>query len=195
MPRDSSFLGERVLMRRVLMFIIFVLPLAGASLATVFGTVRGIVHDPQHRPVSGIQVVLKAKASEFTLNARTDDAGQFHFDAVPIGEYSVSLNDSNFAADQQGVAVLSGTAPILHFELRLPTQNQTVVVSADAAQTETVTPTSLVDRLQIQETPGAARANSLAMITNYVPGSYLTHDQSRGGDGLRLSGVGGDDHG
>src|SRR6266849_1125511 len=177
MPRDQSPLGEKVLMRRVLMFIIFVLLLAGASLATVFGTVRGIIHDPQHRPVSGIQVVLQAKASEFTLNTRTDDAGQFHFDAVPLGEYMVAISDANFVADQQTLAVLSGTAPILHFELRLPTQNQTVVVSADAAQAETVTPTSLVDRLQIQETPGAARTNSLAMITDYVPGAYFTHDQ------------------
>ena len=164
-------------MRRVLLFVLFVLPLADACLATVFGTVRGIVHDPQHRPVSGIEVVLKGKTSEFTLNARTDDAGQFHFDAVPLGEYTVAVSDANFVADQQSVAVLSGTAPILHFELRLPTQNQTVVVSADAAQTETVTPTSLVDRLQIQETPGASRANSLAMITDYVPGAYFTHDQ------------------
>jgi len=164
-------------MRRVLWFVLLFLPFADAALATVFGTVRGIVHDPQHRPVSGIQVVLKGRASEFTLTAVTDDAGQFHFDAVPLGEYSVAVSDSNFAADQQSVAVLSGTAPILHFELRLPTQNETVVVSADAAQTETVTPTTLVDRLQIQETPGAARANSLAMITDYVPGSYVIHDQ------------------
>jgi len=164
-------------MRRVLLFVLFVLPLGGAALATVFGTVRGIVHDPQHRPVSRIQVVLKAKASEFTLTASTDDAGQFHFDAVPLGEYTVAVVDSNFVADQQNIAVLSGTAPILHFELRLPTQNETVVVSADAAQTETVTPTTLVDRLQIQQTPGAARANSLATITDYVPGSYVVHDQ------------------
>jgi len=163
-------------MKRAFLFAVF---LFGAlqAFATVFGTVRGIVHDPQHRPVSGIQVVLKAKTSEFTLDARTDDAGQFHFDAVPIGEYNVSINDSNFVAVQQSVAVLSGTAPILHFELRLPSQNETVVVSADAAQTETVTPTSLVDRLQIQETPGASRTNSLAMITDYVPGAYFTHDQ------------------
>src|SRR6266852_8079993 len=108
MPRDQSPLGEKVLMRRVLMFIIFVLPLAGASLATVFGTVRGIVHDPQHRPVSGIQVILKAKASEFNLEARTDDAGQFHFDAVPLGEYTVAVSDANLVADTQSVAVLSG---------------------------------------------------------------------------------------
>src|SRR3981189_1955891 len=163
-------------MKRAFLFAVF---LFGAlqAFATVFGTVRGIVHDPQHRPVSGIQVVLKAKTSEFTLDARTDDAGQFHFDAVPIGEYTVAIADANFVADQQSISVLSGTAPILHFELRLPSQNETVVVSADAAQTETVTPTSLVDRLQIQETPGASRTNSLAMITDYVPGAYFTHDQ------------------
>ena len=164
-------------MHRILLLLLLALSLAGASLATVFGTVRGIVHDPQHRPVSGIQVVLKAKASEFNLEARTDDAGQFHFDAVPLGEYTVAVSDANLVADTQSVAVLSGTAPILHFEMRLPTQNQTVVVSADAGQTETVTPTTLVNRLQIQETPGAARTNSLAMITDYVPGAYFTHDQ------------------
>src|SRR5258708_3818357 len=163
-------------MKRAFRFAVFLFA-ALPAFATVFGTVRGIVHDPQHRPVSGIQVILKAKTSEFTLNTRTDDAGQFHFDAVPLGEYTVAISEANFVADQQSVAVLSGAAPILHFELRLPTQNETVLVSADAAQTETVTPTTLVDRLQIQETPGAARTNSLAMITNYVPGSYLTHDQ------------------
>jgi len=164
-------------MRRTCFCVLFVLALAGASLATVFGTVRGIVHDPQHRPVSGIQVVLKANASEFTLSSRTDDSGQFHFDAVPLGEYTVAISDPTFVADQQIVAVLSGTAPILHFELRLPTQNETVVVSADAGQAETVTPTTLVDRVQIQETPGASRANSMASITNYVPGAYVVHDQ------------------
>ena len=164
-------------MRRYCFCVLFVLALAGASLATVFGTVRGIVHDPQHRPVSGIQVDLKAKASEFTLSGHTDDSGQFHFDAVPLGEYTVAISDPSFVADQQSVAVLSGTAPILHFELRLPTQNETVVVSADAGQTETVTPTTLIDRVEIQETPGASRANSMALITNYVPGAYVVHDQ------------------
>jgi hypothetical protein len=159
--------------RLFLIFFLLVLP----ALATVFGTVRGIAHDPQHRPVPDIKIVLKARASDYTQSAQTDASGQFHFDAVPLGEYTVSISDTTFVADQQIVAVLSGSAPVLHFELRLPAQTQTVTVSADAAQTETVTPTTLVDRLQIQETPGASRANSLAMITDYVPGAYFTHDQ------------------
>jgi outer membrane cobalamin receptor len=160
-------------------FLAFVisLGLSAAALATVFGSVRGVVHDPQHRPVPSIKIILKAKTSDFLLTAETDANGDFQFDSVPLGQYSVRATDPAFAPEEQLVTVFSGTAPVLHLELHLATQTQSVTVSADAAQTETVTPTSLVDRLQIQETPGAARTNSLAMITNYVPGSYLTHDQ------------------
>jgi outer membrane cobalamin receptor len=160
-------------------FLAFVISLVfgTTALGTVFGSVRGIVHDPQHRPVPNIKIFLKAKASDFQLTAQTDANGEFQCDSVPIGQYSVVVTDSSFAPEEQLVTVLSGTAPVLHLELHIATQNQSITVSADAAQTETVTPTSLVDRLQIQETPGAARTNSLAMITNYVPGSYLTHDQ------------------
>jgi len=47
-------------MKRAFLFVVSLF-IALPAFATVFGTVRGIVHDPQHRPVSGIQVVLKAK--------------------------------------------------------------------------------------------------------------------------------------
>lgn len=163
-------------MRRILLFVVFLFTAVGA-LATVFGTVRGVVHDPQHRPVADVTVILKARHSDYSQTAQTDSGGQFHFDAVPLGEYTIEVSNSNFVAEQQPVTVLSGTAPVLHFELRLPSQNETVTVFADAAQGETITPSILVDRLQIQETPGASRSNSLSMVTDFVPGSYFTHDQ------------------
>jgi outer membrane cobalamin receptor len=164
-------------MRRISLLFAILALFGTTCFATVFGTVRGIVHDPQHRPVPDVQVILKAKASDYTQTTQTDAAGQFQFDAVPLGEYTVTISSATFVDVLQNVTVLSGTAPILHFELRITPQNQSVTVAADAAQTETVTPTTLVDRLQIQETPGAWRSNSLAMITDYVPGSYFTHDQ------------------
>ena len=34
-----------------------------------------------------------------------------------------------------------------------------------------------MNRLDIDRTPGASRSNSMAMITNFVPGAYVTHDQ------------------
>jgi outer membrane receptor protein involved in Fe transport len=155
------------------------LALIGNAFATVFGTVRGIVHDPQHRPIGGITMVLSAKDSNYTMTASTDAEGQFHFDAVPLGEYTVAVSDPTFVPESRSVTVLSGSAPILHFELHLASQNESVTVSANSAseQTESATPTNLINREEIRDTPGATRSNSVAMITNYVPGAYVTHDQ------------------
>jgi hypothetical protein len=166
-------------MRGVLRLLAVLLFVSVSALATIFGTVRGVAHDPQHRPVADATVTLKAKASEYAQTVQTDVEGGFHFDAVPLGEYRVTVSQAGFVTQEQSVTVLSGTAPILHFELRLPTQAQSVTVSADSgsAQTESVTPTDVVSRVEIEQTPGATRANSVAMITNYVPGAYVTHDQ------------------
>ncbi len=164
--------------RMSLIFVISLL-IVNTAFSTVFGTVRGIVHDPQHRPISDAKVVLKAKASDYVQTVQSDVNGEFHFDAVPLGEYTITVSQTNFVSQETNITVLSGTAPILHFELLLATQNQSITVSADAApaQGESVTPTEIVDREEISQTPGATRSNSLAMITDYVPGAYLTHDQ------------------
>jgi len=165
-------------MKRTFLFVVFLF-IALPVFATVFGTVRGIVHDPQHRPVQDVTVTLKAKASTYVQTAQTDANGEFHFDAVPLGEYRVTASAASFAPEEQSIAVLSGTAPILHFELKLGSQTESITVSADAgtAQLESITPTTLVNRLEISDTPGASRTNSLALITDYVPGSYVVHDQ------------------
>jgi outer membrane cobalamin receptor len=149
------------------------------ALATVFGTVRGIIHDPQHRPVPGANVTLKASNSDYTKTATSDADGQFIFDAVPPGSYAITASSLGFATAQQTFTLISGTSPVLHFELQITAQKEAITVLADAspAQTESVTPTTLVTRNQIDSTPGATRTNSLALITNYVPGSYFTHDQ------------------
>ena len=164
---------------RYLVAAVFWLVMFSAAMAEVLGTVRGVVHDPQHRPVPNIQVTLKAKHSDFSVTTQSDANGEFLFNAVPVGDYQVTVSDPGFVTEVQDFGVLSGSAPVLHFELRVAPQNQSVTVTADAgpAQAESVTPTTLVDREKIETTPGASLTNSLAMITDYVPGSYVTHDQ------------------
>src|SRR5208337_3653281 len=140
---------------------------------------RGIVHDAQHRPIPDAEVVLKGVDSEFTKTTRTNATGDFSFDPIPVGEYRIIVNKADFGSSEQKLTVLSGSAPILHFELQVGKQTQTVRVTSEAlpAQTESITPTTLVSRQEIADTPGASLSNSLAMITDYVPGSYYTHDQ------------------
>jgi outer membrane cobalamin receptor len=147
--------------------------------ATIFGSVRGIVHDPQHRPIQGAMVMLKAKSSEWSKSTNTDANGNFEFNGVPLGEYSVAVASPGFVQAAQAVVVASGTEPVVHFQLSVATSKETVNVSAPpvVAPTDSVTPTTTVNRTEIQRTPGAVRTNSLAMITDYTPGAYVTHDQ------------------
>jgi hypothetical protein len=152
---------------------------ATLTFPAVFGTVRGIVRDPQHRPIPGANIILKSTDSDYTRTTATDGEGQFILDAVPLGTYSVTATSPGFAQSQQAFTLLSGTSPVLNFDLQLASANEAITVVADVspAQTESVTPTTLVGRNEIDSTPGATRTNSVALITNYVPGSYVTHDQ------------------
>jgi hypothetical protein len=150
-----------------------------AAFASIFGSVRGVIHDSQHRPVEKAMVMIKAKSSDWSATTNSDANGNFTFNAVPLGEYQVSVAALGFVQTQQSVVVISGTQPVLHFLLNVAGAKETVDVSAslEAAPTDSATPTTLVSRLDVTQTPGADRSNSLAMITDFVPGAYFTHDQ------------------
>ena len=134
--------------------------------------VRGIVHDPQHRPVQGAMVMLKAKSSDWGKSVNTDANGEFQFNGVPLGDYSVSVASPGFAQTAQDVTVISGTVPVVHFQLHIAAENAKVTVSAasEVVPTDSATPITLVDQLDIARTPGADRSNSLAMITDLRSG-------------------------
>ncbi|HXE06851.1 MAG TPA: TonB-dependent receptor [Acidobacteriaceae bacterium] len=144
--------------------------------ATVFSELRGIVHDPQHRPVAAARITLAAEGSAFTQSAETNAEGAFTFRSVPLGDYNITVVRAGFATLQQAITVHSGVSPVLHFELVLAAVSQSVTVTAPPAVLSTMTPTTLVSRATIDQTPGADLTNSLAMITQYVPGAYMTHD-------------------
>jgi hypothetical protein len=155
------------------------------AFATIFGSVRGIVHDPQHRPVQDAMVMLKSRSSDWSQNVFTSANGQFDFTSVPLGNYTVVVGAKSFQQMQRDVIVQSDTSPVLHFELPIAGTKETVLVSETPAQatTDSVTPTTTVNRIDIQQTPGADRTNGLEMITDYVPAAYVTHDMlhMRGG--------------
>jgi len=174
------------MMQRKWLLLASVFLLASATFASVFGSVRGVVHDPQHRPIAGSAVTLKSATSDWTQTTQTDQDGAFSFTAVPVGDYLVMVTKIGFADDQQSVTVASDSSPMLHYQLKIATVNQTATVTEsqeNVANVQSVTPTTLVSRLDIAETPGADRTNAMQMITDYVPAAYVTHDMlhMRGG--------------
>ena len=56
-----------------------------ATWAAVFGTVRGVVHDPDHRPVQAADVVVKSISSDYSQKIATDADGGFEVSTLPVG--------------------------------------------------------------------------------------------------------------
>jgi hypothetical protein len=156
------------------------------AFATVFATVHGVVHDPQHRPIAGVKITLQAADSAFTLQTETGPEGTFELPQAPIGVYRLTAAAPGFSTVTQPLTLASGTNPVVHIPLHLAPTIQNVRVeglSVSQSASDTATPTTLITRKDIELTPGAGRTIGMQMITNYVPGAYMTHDMlhMRGG--------------
>jgi outer membrane cobalamin receptor len=160
-------------------FSLFAVYFSGQARASIFGTVRGIVHDTQHRPIEGAQIELHAKLSDWKRNAVSDAEGGFQIDAVPAGIYTLRIAHDGFHSTEIELVVVADAAPLRHFPLELATVNQKIEVQADAIRVDPTSSSSsaLVTRADIQDAPGALRTNSLEFITSYTPGAYVVHDQ------------------
>ncbi len=180
--------------RALSLFPILPFPLVAALLlaatipafATIFATVHGVVHDPQHRPIAGAAVTLQAADSAFILHATTGSDGEFELPQAPIGIYRLTIASPGFATVTQPLTVASGTNPVVHIALQLALAIQSVQVEGlgtSLSAIDSVTPTTLTTRADIDQTPGASRTIGMEMITDYVPGAYMTHDMlhMRGG--------------
>src|SRR5499427_5741495 len=153
--------------------------LAIAARATVFGYVRGVVHDPQHHPLNQAEVRLQASDSGYKLTASTDTNGEFHFDSIPLGRYTITVIAPGFNTQSQVLQLASGSAPILHFQLSITTAKSDITVTASPEDLNPDSPRRdiLVDQQQISHYAGVDSSNSFKIITEFVPGAYMVHDQ------------------
>ena len=152
--------------------------LAPTVRAANVGGVRGIVHDSQHRPLAAAVIELKSLSSAWSQTTQSNRDGDFAFPTVPVGDYVLRVSRTGFGTVALHLTVVSGAAPSTHVQLSPGEATETVTISASAPPVSVkFTPTTLVDRSDITLTPGADRTNSLAMITNFVPGAYVVHDQ------------------
>ena len=158
----------------VLVLFMFLFPARGWAAA--YGTVSGIVRDDNDRPVAEAKVVLES-ATHAVIERQTDSTGRFDFPNVAIGQYMLTISQRDFASLSQPVTVQAGYFPFASLVLKSPSDLSEVTVTANRLPVvASVTPITMVSQEDIENTPGATNVNSLAMITEYVPGAYQAHD-------------------
>jgi hypothetical protein len=156
--------------------VLFMVLLPAHGWAAAYGAVSGIVRDDGDRPVAGARVVLESATHAIT-ERQTDSLGRFDFPNVSIGLYLLIISQRDFASVSQPLTVQAGYFPFANIVLTPPSELAEVTVTARRLPVvASVTPITMVSQEDIENTPGATNVNSLAMITDYVPGAYQAHD-------------------
>jgi hypothetical protein len=162
------------------LFFVLILLAPMHAWAAAFGTISGTVQDANSKGVPGAHVRLQSVASGAVKTATTDARGRFIFPDVSIGTYQLTVSRKGFVRSTQQVTVEAGYFPSPQVLLLRKNVKKLAQVTVSGLRTPpvvaSVTPITLVSQQDIMQTPGAINANSLAMITDYVPGAYQAHD-------------------
>jgi hypothetical protein len=154
--------------------VLAVLLIAGIDLnaqVTASATVQGTVVDKSEAVVSGAEVTITNKATGATRTTKTNASGEYRFDLLPAGIYTIKANAPGFAAAQaKDVELLVGATSTQNLTLVPGAVSETVEVSATAPlvdQQKTDVSMNITPQ-QIQELPLIGR--DIADLAYLSPG-------------------------
>ena len=135
------------------------------------GGINGIVTDQTGAIVAGAEVKATNEETAVVYTTTTSTAGEFSFQDLPLGNYSIAVSQSGFSPIRvTGVRVTAGTVYNLPVKLAVAATATSVEVSAAAVAVETTNTTliSAVSTRMVQDLPMNARDFTQMIAT--VPG-------------------------
>ncbi len=123
-----AYLSIRVILP-VWAILIFFVP---ASAQTSRGAITGVVRDQQSVVIAGAPVELANAATNVARSTLTNELGFFRFDAVDLGEYSVTVRQPGFQTlAKRSIPVLANQTVTLDFPLEVGETSTTIEVVAE----------------------------------------------------------------
>ena len=139
------------------------------------GQIIGQVMDPSSAAVSGAEVTVRNKDTNFTRSATTDSAGRFAVSALPLGPYEVSIKASGFQSPAQEAFVTQGITVSSNFNLAMAGKSDSIQVVATAEdpgmEPSRSAPKSILTDLQIHELPSNGRR--LQNLVTQLPATLI----------------------
>src|SRR5882724_10833466 len=159
-------------MRRLIVAMLFVLSVGLPAMAQTFrGAINGTVTDPSGAVVPGAQVKAVNKATGIEHATLSTSDGQFAFQDLPVGEYSVVIAAQGFPVlTVDNILVSQGTIYTLPASLKISQQATTVEVSAAALTLDTTseTQTTVLTGSDLQTLPLNGR--DFTQLISVTPG-------------------------
>lgn len=138
--------------------------------ATASGTVQGTITDKSQSVITGAEVTLTSKATGATRTAASNDEGNFRFDFLSAGTYTVKTSKSGFTAVVQTVEVLVGQTVNASAILSPGSVSETIEVTGEVPVVD-VTKTDVSQNItpsEVQELPMVGR--DVANLAYLAPG-------------------------
>lgn len=117
----------------------FLFALQWAAVGQTFrGGIAGTVTDQSGAPISNAEVKLNGTDTGLTRSTQSASAGEFAFQDLPLGKYSITVTQSGFQTQEiNDIAVEAGKIFNLKATLGVATQATTVEVAASSVAVET----------------------------------------------------------
>lgn len=111
---------------------------SAAAWASITGSISGVVKDPSGAVVPGAEVTALDTQTGVRTVIRTDSAGLYNFPALPIGNYTITVDKSGFQTFRETGLILNANSALrVDATLTLGQATQTVSVSSTALHVET----------------------------------------------------------
>src|SRR5215471_599834 len=157
-----TLLAVLFLILAILFFRSFAHAQAGTSATGVLrGAVSTAAPDGQSYNVPGASLKLKSQSK--SLDAVTDDAGEYQFKDLSAGEYTIEVNVQGFKTATKTIAVRAGETAVQNISLEV----------AEVTATVTVTSENPIG-LQTNDTPAAATIKQNDLQNLPLPNEQLT---------------------
>ena len=161
------------------------------------GSISGTALDQQGAVVAGAQVKATNTETGVVLTTTTDNSGSFHFNLIPVGNYTIEISAQNFkTAVQSGILVAAGRdSGVGAIKLTVGETSTTVEVTAEAPLVESTQAqiTNTFSGTVLQNFSGIQENQGLDNLALFVPGVTSVRDQgfsnTNGGAGFSVNGL------
>ena len=180
-------------MNRITICVMLFLLSASAMLAQLTtGTILGVVKDSGGGVVPGAVVTALATETGQSRTATTREDGSFRLDALPVGNYEITVKANGFqTAVQTGLVLTVGQEAVSNFTLQVGEVSQKISVTAENTNLVDTTSSSLgslVNQEQITDLPLNGRNyNDLTLLQAGVTKSLNSNNATIGYNGTAYS--------
>ena len=150
------------------------------------GTILGTVHDQSGAVIRGAKVTARQVATGLVREETTNDAGEYLFAQLPVGQYELTAEAAGFKKiDKQNILLQVDDKLRVDLDMTVGAITETVAVEASAPviQTDSATVGNVVDNKKVTELPLNGR--NFLQLNLLVPGANQgvkgSQNQTQGG--------------